>query len=143
MSFQENFEAFSGRVTEAAQIAAQKAKDLALIARTKVQIVSEEDKIKKAQIELGKLCYRDFTADAEPERTEYLPWCEKINECRAAIEQLQTMIAAIRNSGEFTDDELEQDDISEDDFADGDEILDFVVDFGADESEPADETPEE
>ena len=121
MSFQENFEAISSKVTEAAQIAAQKAKDLALIARTKVQIASEEDKIKKAEIELGKLCYRDFTAGAEPERSEYLPWYEKITESNSAIEELKTIIAAVRNSGEVVDDDIpveEESDVTDADFAD-------------------------
>lgn len=117
MSFQDNFEAFSGKVTEAAQVAAQKAKDLAMIARAKVQILSEEDKIKKAQIELGRLCYRDFIAGAEPEHGEYLPWYEKITESKAAIDELKTTIEAIRNSDSYIDDD-DIADLTEDDFAD-------------------------
>lgn len=139
MSFQENFEAISGKVTEAAQVAAQKAKDLALIARTKVQIVSEEDKIKKAQIELGKLCYRDMSADAEPDRAEYLPWVERINECKASIADLETIIAAVRNSGEFTGEDAVTEDVTEEDFAD-DDFADIVVEVVPD-TEP--ESPEE
>ena len=136
MSFQENFEAISSKVTEAAQIAAQKAKDLALIARTKVQIASEEDKIKKAEIELGKLCYRDFTAGAEPERSEYLPWYEKITESNSAIEELKTIIAAVRNSGEVVDDDIpveEEPDVTDADFAD----LHIEVVPDAEKTEPA------
>ncbi len=139
MSFQENFEAISSKVTEAAQLAAQKARDLTLIARTKVQIASEEDKIKKAEIELGKLCYRDFTAGAEPERSEYLPWYEKITESKSAIEELQNIIAAVRNSGEYTDDDIptEEPDVSDADFAD----IHIEVVPDAAETEP--ETPSE
>ncbi len=146
MSFQENFEAISSKVTEAAQIAAQKAKDLALIARTKVQIASEEDKIKKAEIELGKLCYRDFTAGAEPERSEYLPWYEKITESNSAIEELKTIIAAVRNSGEVVDDDIpveEESDVTDADFADL--HIEVVPDAEKTEpeapAEPAEEAP--
>lgn len=146
MSFQENFEAISSKVTEAAQIAAQKAKDLALIARTKVQIASEEDKIKKAEIELGKLCYRDFTAGAEPERSEYLPWYEKITESNSAIEELKTIIAAVRNSGEVVDDDIpveEEPDVTDADFADL--HIEVVPDAEKTEpeapAEPAEEAP--
>ena len=146
MSFQENFEAISSKVTEAAQIAAQKAKDLALIARTKVQIASEEDKIKKAEIELGKLCYRDFTAGAEPERSEYLPWYEKITESNSAIEELKTIIAAVRNSGEVVDDDIpveEESDVTDADFADL--RIEVVPDAEKTEpeapAEPAEEAP--
>ena len=146
MSFQENFEAISSKVTEAAQIAAQKAKDLALIARTKVQIASEEDKIKRAEIELGKLCYRDFTAGAEPERSEYLPWYEKITESNSAIEELKTIIAAVRNSGEVVDDDIpveEEPDVTDADFADL--HIEVVPDAEKTEpeapAEPAEEAP--
>ena len=146
MSFQENFEAISSKVTEAAQIAAQKAKDLALIERTKVQIASEEDKIKKAEIELGKLCYRDFTAGAEPERSEYLPWYEKITESNSAIEELKTIIAAVRNSGEVVDDDIpveEESDVTDADFADL--HIEVVPDAEKTEpeapAEPAEEAP--
>lgn len=146
MSFQENFEAISSKVTEAAQIAAQKAKDLALIARTKVQIASEEDKIKRAEIELGKLCYRDFTAGAEPERSEYLPWYEKITESNSAIEELKTIIAAVRNSGEVVDDDIpveEESDVTDADFADL--HIEVVPDAEKTEpeapAEPAEEAP--
>ena len=146
MSFQESFEAISSKVTEAAQIAAQKAKDLALIARTKVQIASEEDKIKKAEIELGKLCYRDFTAGAEPERSEYLPWYEKITESNSAIEELKTIIAAVRNSGEVVDDDIpveEESDVTDADFADL--HIEVVPDAEKTEpeapAEPAEEAP--
>ncbi|MGN1287992.1 MAG: hypothetical protein ACI4XG_15620 [Bradyrhizobium sp.] len=142
MSFQDNFEAISGKVTEAAQVAAQKAKDLAMIARAKMQILSEEDKIKKAEVEIGKLSYRDFSAGAEPERGEYLPWYEKITESRAAIDELKLEIEAIKNSGAVTDDDIP--DVTEDDFADAD-FADIEVEVGpdADEEKSADETPAE
>jgi hypothetical protein len=118
MSFQDNFESISGKVSEAAQQAAQKAKDLALIARLKVQILSEEDKIKKAELEVGKLCYRDFINGAEPERGEYLPWYEKITESKGVIDDLKLTIEAIKNSDGIEDDDIP--DVTEDDFDESD-----------------------
>lgn len=140
MNFQENFDSFSGKVAEAAQVAAQKAKDLAMIARAKVQIAAEEDKIRKAQIEIGKLCYRDFMDGAEPERSEYLPWYEKITECKLLIDELKLTIEAVKNSAEVVEDEdaAEAEAVTEEDFADA-EIP--VIEVEVVDEEP--ETPAE
>ena len=121
MNFQDNLDTISGKVAEAAQLAAQKAKDLAMIARAKVQIAAEEDKIRKAQIEIGKLCYRDFMDGAEPQRSEYLPWYEKITECKLVIDELNLTIEAVKNSAEVVeeeDDVAEAEEATEEDFAD-------------------------
>ena len=76
----------------AAQQAAAKAKNLAAIAKANLAIVNEEGKIRKAQLELGKLFYRDYAVGAEMDSAEYLPWCEKINESNAVIEDLRAML---------------------------------------------------
>ena len=58
MRFSENFEAAKNMAVEAAQTAAAKAKELAAVAKANISIYAEEDKVKKAEIELGKLYYR-------------------------------------------------------------------------------------
>ena len=58
MRFSENFEAAKNIAVEAAQTAAAKAKELAAVAKANISIYAEEDKVKKAEIELGKLYYR-------------------------------------------------------------------------------------
>ena len=57
MRFSENFEAAKNMAVEAAQTAAAKAKELAAVAKANIAIYAEEDKVKKAEIELGKLYY--------------------------------------------------------------------------------------
>ena len=61
MAFLDSIEALKGKAAEAAMIAAKKTKQLAEIAKANVSIYGEEDKIKKAEAELGKLYYRDYT----------------------------------------------------------------------------------
>ena len=78
MRFSENFEAAKNIAVEAAQTAAAKAKELAAVAKANISIYAEEDKVKKAEIELGKLYYRDYAVGEELDTAEYLPWCQKI-----------------------------------------------------------------
>ena len=65
MSFSENFETAKNLAMEAAQTAAAKAKELAAVAKANISIYAEEDKVKKAEIELGKLYYRDYAVGEE------------------------------------------------------------------------------
>ena len=96
MSLNERFEAAKNFAVGAAQTAAQKAKVLAAIAKTNVSIYAEEDKIKKAQLQLGKLYYRDYAVGEEMDSAEYLPWCQKIDESKKAIAELKDYIASLR-----------------------------------------------
>ena len=89
MRFSENFEAAKNLAMEAAQTAAAKAKELAAVAKANISIYAEEDKVKKAEIELGKLYYRDYAVGEELDSAEYLPWCQKIDESKKAIAELK------------------------------------------------------
>ena len=96
MNFSENFEAAKNIAVETAQAAARKAKQLAAIAKANVAIYAEEDKVRKAERELGKLYYRDYAVGEEQDSAEYLPWCQKIDESKQAIAALQDQIAQLR-----------------------------------------------
>ena len=78
MSFTDNFEAAKNIAKEAAQTAAAKAKELAAVAKANISIYAEEDKVKKAEIELGKLYYRDYAVGEEMDTAEYLPQPPKL-----------------------------------------------------------------
>ena len=96
MGFNESFEAAKSFAVNAAQTAAQKAKVLAAIAKTNVSIYAEEDKIKKAEAQLGKLYYRDYAVGEEMDSAEYLPWCQKIDESKKLIEELKDYIDSLK-----------------------------------------------
>ena len=91
-----NFEEFKEKAVDVAQSAVEKTKDLAAIGKAKLAILAEEDKIRKAQLELGKLYYRDYVLGEEMDSAEYLPWCDKVTESRAVIEDLKEMIDDLR-----------------------------------------------
>ena len=129
MRFSENFEAAKNMAVEAAQTAAAKAKELAAVAKANISIYAEEDKVKKAEIELGKLYYRDYAVGEELDTAEYLPWCQKIDESKKTIAELKDFIASLREDGEPAEAETEA--------APTDDDFEIVV---ADEPK-ADETP--
>ena len=114
---------------EAAQTAAAKAKELAAVAKANISIYAEEDKVKKAEIELGKLYYRDYAVGEELDSAEYLPWCQKIDESKKTIADLKDYIASLRTEEEPAETE---DAPTDDDF-------EIVV---ADEAPKAEEAPE-
>ena len=125
MNLTENFESVKKFAVDAAQTATQKAKILAAVAKANVSIYAEEDKIRKAEAQLGKLYYRDYAVGEEMDSAEYLPWCQKIDESKKLIEELKDYI-----------DSLKQDEaVAEEEFVD--------VDVPAEAAEaPAEETPE-
>ena len=129
MRFSENFEAAKNMAVEAAQTAAAKAKELAAIAKANISIYAEEDKVKKAEIELGKLYYRDYAVGEELDTAEYLPWCQKIDESKKTIAELKDFIAALR----------EDEAPAETEAAPADDDFEIVV---ADEAPKTEEAPE-
>lgn len=131
MRFSENFEAAKNMAVEAAQTAAAKAKELAAVAKANISIYAEEDKVKKAEIELGKLYYRDYAVGEELDSAEYLPWCQKIDESKKAIAELKDFIASLREEEEPAEAETEA--------APTDDDFEIVV---ADEAPKAEEAPE-
>ena len=96
MAFFDSIDSIREKAAEAAQTAAKKTKKLAEIAKANVSIYSEEDKIKKAQQELGKLYYRDYVVGEEMDEAEYLPWCQQIDEAKQTIADLRDYIEDLK-----------------------------------------------
>ena len=114
MALKESFENFRDIASEAAQTAAKKTKKLAEIAKANLSIYSEEDKIKKAYAELGKLYYRDYVVGEELDEAEYLPWCQKIDESKQTIADLRDYIEILKTERVVYDEAVE--DITEEDY---------------------------
>ena len=97
MTFTENFDSIKEKAAEVAMSAAKKTKQLAEISKANIAIYSLEDKIKKAELELGKLYYRDYAVEEERDIAEYLPWCKKIDEAKRSIADLRDHIEELKN----------------------------------------------
>lgn len=99
MDFKESFENVKAIAVGAAQTAAKKSKQFASIAKMNLSIYAEEEKIRKAETELGKIYYRDYAVKEEMDSAEYLPWCEKIDESKQLIAELREQIEQARSEG--------------------------------------------
>ena len=95
------FDNFKEKATDLAQAGVAQSKRLAEIAKLKTANMGEEDTIKKAYIELGKLYYAEKGAAPE---AAYAASCEKITAAKAAIEANNDRIAELKSSA---DDEVD------------------------------------
>mgnify|MGYP003100599766 CR=1 FL=1 len=104
------FNDMKDRAVDLAQAGVAQSKRLAEIAKLKTANLGEEDTIKKAYIELGKLYYAE--KGAAPDGA-YVAACERIDAARAAIETNNDRIAelkAVIGEGKTGDDTVIVDD---------------------------------
>ena len=98
-------------VSDFAQGAASLTRKAASATRTNVSLIAEQERQKKAYLELGKLYYRDFITGEEPDDAEYLPLCAVITETTRNIEamreKLDTMKSRLFGFGEPEEGETE------------------------------------
>ena len=91
------FDALKDKAADLAQAGVTQSKRLAEIAKLKAANLGEEDNIKKAYIEIGKLYYAEkgMTPDGA-----YVAACDKITAAKAAIETNNDRIAELKTAAE-------------------------------------------
>lgn len=87
------FEKFRDKAMNLAEVGVNKAREVGEIAKLNLAIASEEENIKKAYIEIGKLYYAAKSLNPDPEYTEF---CLKIGESRVKIDQNRVKIAELK-----------------------------------------------
>ncbi len=93
-----SFDTLREKATDLAQAGVAQSKRLAEMAKLKLANMSEEDAIKKAYLELGRLYYAEHGATPEG---AYAAACEKVTAAKAAIEANNDRIAELKSeSGE-------------------------------------------
>ena len=97
MDFKSTFENLKGRATDLAQASVAETKRLAEIAKLKTANMAEEDAIKKAYIEIGKLYYAEQGATPGG---AYAAACERITASKALIETNNGRIAELKQPGD-------------------------------------------
>ena len=98
------------KATDLAQAGVAQSKRLMEIAKLKAANLGEEDTIKKAYVELGKLYYAEHGTSPEG---AYAAACERITAARAAIETNNDRIAQIRSSAAEEGEEITQEEIQQ------------------------------
>ena len=97
MDLKSTFENLKGRATEMAQAGVAQSKRLAEIAKLKMSNMAEEDAVKKAYLEIGKLYYAEQGASPDG---AYAAACERITAAKAAIEANNDRIAELKRPGD-------------------------------------------
>ena len=97
MDFKDTFDTLKDKATDLAQAGVAQSKRLAEIAKLKMANMAEEDAIKKAYIEIGKLYYAEQGASPDG---AFAAACEKITASKAAIETNNERIAELKQPGD-------------------------------------------
>ena len=141
------FDNLKEKATDLAQAGVAQSKRLAEIAKLKTANLGEEDTIKKAYIELGKLYYAEKGLSPEG---AYAAACEKITAAKAAIEANNDRIAELKDSTDDSEVEIvaeaqvitgSDDEVTADDFVD--EVKEAAAEIKEVVSDVAEEVKEE
>ena len=96
------FDDLRDRAMDLGRAGVAKSKQLAEITRLTLNNASEEDAIKKAYLEIGKLYYAERGNAPEP---AYAALCEKVTAAKVNIEENKARIAQIKQESDISDDE--------------------------------------
>lgn len=100
-----NVENLKEKAAGAALSAAKTAKYLAFVAKKRMEIAMEQEKIRRAYTKLGKIYYKDYVTDEEPDEAEYKPLCESISESFCRINALKDEMAEAKEEYNGVSDE--------------------------------------
>lgn len=134
------FDTFKEKATDLAQTGVATSKRLAEIAKLKVANMGEEDTIKRAYLELGKLYYAEHGATPDGAYAaaceKITAACEKITAARAVIETNNDRIAELKATAEAEGEVIDVTPVSVEDAKEEEEISPEDI---ADEEAPAQE----
>ena len=100
MALFDNLDSIKDRAIDLAQTGVAKSKQLAEIAKLKTANLGEEDAIRKAYIEIGKLYYAERGMAPE---AAYEALCQKITAAKVNIEENKSRIEELKAEGDVTD----------------------------------------
>ena len=126
------------RGAEYANVAMDKTKDAARLAKLTIALTAEKDALTKAYIELGKAYYEEHHNDAEG---LYAQLVEEVDAVNARIEEMQSEIDSLKGSFHASDDAGFEDVVAQDEGDGGDISVEITVE--EEPETPAAETAEE
>lgn len=107
-----DFESLKAKARELTNTGMAKAKELTEISKLKMQNVSEQDNIRKAYQELGKLYYEQHSTAPD---AGYADLCGRVTEAKGKIAYNNERIADIKAAGNLSDSDVQDADIEADD----------------------------
>ncbi len=97
------FDNFKEKVTDLAQAGAAKGKQMAEIAKLKTMNLAEEDAMKKAYLEIGKIYYAERGTAPE---AAFIASCEKITAAKAAVAINNEKIDQLKAENDIAEEEI-------------------------------------
>lgn len=91
------FDEVSGKILSGSKTAVNKAKEVADITKLKMEIISEESKIKSIYAEIGKLYCDKAEGEIDP---EFQPFLEMVAVAKAAISDYKAQIQKIKGTNQ-------------------------------------------
>ncbi len=85
------------KAAAAALSAAKTAKFMATVSKKRLEITMEKEHIRRVYAKIGKVYYKDYVTDEEPDDAEYVPLCEDISESFRRINTLKDEIRALKD----------------------------------------------
>lgn len=97
------FDELKDRAIDLGRAGIAKSKEIAEIAKLNLANTAEEDSIKKAYIEIGKLYYaeRGMAPDAA-----YVALCERITSSKITIEENKTRVSELKEQGDVREEDI-------------------------------------
>lgn len=80
----------------AAQSAAKTAKYMAFVSKCRLEILAEKERIRRNYTKIGKIYYKDYVTDEEPDEAEYKPLCDSVSRSYRIINHLQEELERAR-----------------------------------------------
>ena len=97
------FEEWKDKATDLGRAGMAKSKQLMEITRLSMNNAGEEDAIRKAFLEMGKLYYAERGGAPEP---AYQALCQRVTAARRAIEENKARIAQLKKEGVLSDEDI-------------------------------------
>ncbi len=91
-----DFDALKDKAQDLVQAGVSKSKQLGELAKLNLSIASEEDTVRKAYAEIGKLYYAEKGMAPDP---EFAALCEKVTAAKVNIEETKARIEALKADG--------------------------------------------
>ena len=99
------FDDLKDKATDLGRAGMAKSKQLTEIARLQLANAGENDSIRKAYLEIGKLYYAERGGAPEP---GYAALCQRITTAKINIEENKARIAQIKKDGTLSDEDVSQ-----------------------------------
>ncbi len=90
------FENITKKVTDTAKAAAKKSGELVEVTKLSMSIGTEEDKIKKVYMDIGKSVYESFVKGEDVGET-FKVYCEQIESYEESIKEIKQKILELKN----------------------------------------------